>query len=103
MKLRKIAALVAGIALLSSCEYQKYNRVEQDDVREGSEYVYGPHPDSAARQLANKYEDNPEMDRRANAIREKLFGNTDGTPGSTVESATAAQQDTTGATGTQAR
>ena len=75
MKLRKIAALLAGVALLSSCEYQKYNKAEQVDVRAGSEWVYGVHPDSAARQLANKYEDQPEVEKRVNAIREKMFGN----------------------------
>jgi uncharacterized membrane protein len=74
MKIRKIAALVAGIALLSSCDYQKYNRAEQKDVQAGNQHVYGVHPDSSARQLANKYEDNPETDKRANAIREKFFG-----------------------------
>lgn len=75
MKLRKIAALIAGIALLSSCEYQKFNHAEQKDVRAGSEWVYGVSPDSAARQLANKYEEQPEVEKRVNAIREKMFGN----------------------------
>lgn len=75
MKLRKIAALLAGVALLTSCEYQKFNRAEQKDVRAGSEWVYGVHPDSAARQLANTYADQPQVENRVNAIREKLFGN----------------------------
>lgn len=76
MKFRKIAALLAGVALLSSCEYQKFNHAEQVDVRAGSEWVYGVHPDSAARQLANKYAEQPEVEKRVNAIREKLFGGT---------------------------
>jgi hypothetical protein len=74
MKFRKIAALIAGVALLSSCEYQKYNHAEQKDVRLGSEWVYGESPDSAARQLANKYDEQPDVEKRVNAIREKLFG-----------------------------
>ena len=60
--------------MLSSCEYQKYNHAEQKDVRMGSEWVYGESPDSAARQLANQYEDKPEVEQRVNAIREKMFG-----------------------------
>jgi hypothetical protein len=84
MRIRKIATLVASIALLSSCEYQKYNQNEQEDVRAGNELIYGVHPDSAARSLANKYEDNPDMDRRANAIREKLFANTPGSPNASM-------------------
>lgn len=75
MKFRKIAALIAGVALLSSCEYQKLNHAEQVDLRAGSEWVYGVHPDSAARQLANKYEEQPEVEKRVNAIRDKMFGN----------------------------
>lgn len=74
MKFRKIAALVAGVALLSSCEYQKYNHAEQKDVRAESEWVYGVSPDSAARQLANKYDENPDVEKRVNAIRDKMFG-----------------------------
>ena len=74
MKLRKIAALLAGVALMSSCEYQKYNRIEQIDVRSGNEYVYGVHPDSAARQRSIQYQDNPEVEKRVIAIREKLYG-----------------------------
>ena len=74
MKLKNIAAVIVGAALLSSCEYQKYNHAEQIDVLANSEWVYGVHPDSAARQLSNKYEEKPEMEVRANAIREKMFG-----------------------------
>ncbi|WP_373515181.1 hypothetical protein [Persicitalea sp.] len=76
MNFKKIAGFFAGIALLTSCEYQKYNHAEQIDVNANSEYVYGVHPDSAARQLSNKYEDKPELELRANAIREKMFGDT---------------------------
>ncbi len=73
MNFKKTAAFVAAMALLTSCEYQKYNHAEQIDVRANSEWVYGVHPDSAARQLSNKYEDKPEVELRVNAIREKMF------------------------------
>jgi hypothetical protein len=59
---------------LTSCDYQKNNHIEQKDVRAGDEWVYGVSPDSAARQLKNKYTANPELEKRTNAIREKLFG-----------------------------
>ena len=77
MNFKKIAAFLGGMVLLTSCEYQKYNHAEQIDVRANSEYIYGVSPDSAARQLSNKYEERPELELRANAIREKMFsGNT---------------------------
>lgn len=76
MNFKKIAAFIAGMAFLTSCEYQKYNHAEQIDVLANSEWVYGVHPDSAARQLNNKYEEKPELELRANAIREKMFGGT---------------------------
>jgi rhodanese-related sulfurtransferase len=76
MKFKKITAFVAGMALLTSCEYQKYNQAESIDVRANSEYVYGVHPDSAAVQLSNKYEEQPELELRTNAIRDKMFGDT---------------------------
>ncbi len=59
---------------MASCTYQKNNHIEQKDVREGSEWVYGVHPDSTARQLKVQYTANPELEVRANAIREKLYG-----------------------------
>ena len=76
MNFKKIAAFLVGIAFLTSCEYQRYNHAEQIDVRANSEYIYGVHPDSAARQLSNKYTEKPELELRANAIREKMFSGT---------------------------
>ncbi len=65
--------LFAAVAIsLASCDYQKTNVIEQKDVREGDEWVYGVSPDSAARQLKNKYTAKPELEARVNAIREKL-------------------------------
>ena len=74
MKFRNMAAVAVGVAMLSSCDYQKYNHAEQIDVRANSEWVYGVHPDSAARQLNNKYPEQPEVENRVSAIREKMFG-----------------------------
>lgn len=72
---RKIVAVaLISTALLTSCEYQKYNKAVQKDVRAGSEWVYGVHPDSAARQLSIKYDEKPELEQKANEIREKLYG-----------------------------
>ena len=73
MKFSKIAAFVACIALLSSCDYQKYNHKEQKDPNADNQYVYGVSPDSLPRQMANKYEANPELEPRVEAIRAKLF------------------------------
>lgn len=69
----KISALLLAVSL-ASCKYQKNNTIDQTDVRSGDEYVYGVHPDSAARQTKNKYTAKPELEQRTNAIREKLFG-----------------------------
>ncbi|WP_428656640.1 hypothetical protein [Runella sp.] len=69
----KISALLLAVSL-ASCKYQKNNTIAQTDVRAGDEYVYGVHPDSAARQTKIKYTAKPELEQRTNAIREKLFG-----------------------------
>ncbi len=42
-------------------------------MRKGDEYVYGVHPDSAAVQSKLTYDAKPELEVKANAIREKLF------------------------------
>lgn len=71
---RKNILAIASIALLAiACDYQKNNNIKQSDLREGDEYVYGVHPDSAARQTKNKYTAKPENEVRAIKIREKLF------------------------------
>ncbi|KQS25397.1 hypothetical protein [Dyadobacter sp. Leaf189] len=74
MKLYRIVAFVACAALLTSCEYQKYNHIEQKDLNTGNEYVYGVSPDSLPRQMSYKYEADPELDTRVNNIRAKLYG-----------------------------
>lgn len=73
MKISKVIAFVACVALLSSCNYQKDNRIEQKDVNAKSTYVYGVSPDSLPKQMANKYTAQPELETRVNAIREKLY------------------------------
>jgi hypothetical protein len=45
------------------------------DVNAKSEYVYGDGPGKPARQTANTYTDTPEGQKRADALREKMFGN----------------------------
>lgn len=71
---RKNILAIASIALLAiACDYQKNNNIKQDDLRQGDEYVYGIHPDSAAVQTKNKYTAKPENEIRATKIREKLF------------------------------
>lgn len=75
MKKFSVLLSIILVAALSSCNYQKNNTIKQNDVREGDEWVYGVHPDSSARQLKNKYAAKPELEKRTDAIREKLFGN----------------------------
>jgi hypothetical protein len=71
---RKNILTIAAVALLATaCDYQKNNKIKQTDLNENDEYVYGVHPDSAARQTKNKYAAKPENEVRANKIREKLF------------------------------
>ncbi len=72
MKLKNIFGLIIITSFLGSCEYQKNNRIEQKDLREGDEVVYGVHPDSAARQTKLKYTTKPEDVARAEKIRAKL-------------------------------
>jgi hypothetical protein len=72
--MKKFSVLLFAVVAVSlaSCNYQKNNVIEQKDVRQGDEWVYGVSPDSAARQLKNKYTANPDLENRTNAIREKL-------------------------------
>jgi hypothetical protein len=71
---RKNILAIAAIALLATaCDYQKNNNIKQVDLNENDQYVYGVHPDSAARQTKNKYAAKPAYEVKANKIREKLF------------------------------
>ncbi|MEN9730080.1 MAG: hypothetical protein RLZ91_1197 [Bacteroidota bacterium] len=73
MKLKNLVPVLAIALLATACDYQKNNRIKQKDVREGNEHVYGVHPDSAAAQSKLKYAAKPELEVKANEIREKLF------------------------------
>jgi hypothetical protein len=73
MKISKVIAFVACVALLSSCDYQKHNHIGQKDVNATSTYVYGVSPDSLPAQMSKKYTAQPEIETRVNAIREKLY------------------------------
>jgi hypothetical protein len=72
MKIKAIAVVILGLSL-ASCNYQVNNNIKQPDLRKGDEYVYGVHPDSSAKQLKNKYTAKPELEIKANEIREKFF------------------------------
>ena len=73
MKLKNLLPIVALALTAIACDYQKNNTIKQKDVRKGDEYVYGVHPDSAAVQSKLTYDAKPELEVKANAIREKLF------------------------------
>ena len=68
-----ITVLISSL-LLCSCKYQANNKNVQKDVRLGDTYVYGVHPDSAARQSKINYTPNPDLEKRTNALRDKMFG-----------------------------
>ena len=78
-----IGLLVVAVVSLTSCDYQKYNTIRQNDYRvddyrsdyrAGDPEVYGLGRDSAAVQTRYKYTPNPALDERTQKIREKLFG-----------------------------
>jgi hypothetical protein len=73
MNRKNIVAVVAIALSATACDYQKNNTIKQIDLNDRDEYVYGVHPDSAARQTKNKYTAKPENEVRVNKIREKLF------------------------------
>jgi hypothetical protein len=74
MKKISIIILLGSLISISSCSYQNTNSIDQDDVNKGDTEIYGVHPDSSAAQLKNKYTANPENEKRAAAIKEKLYG-----------------------------
>lgn len=74
MKKLSVLLLVVVASAMAACTYQKTNTIKQADVREGDEWVYGVHPDSGAYQLKKTYTADPELQKKADAIREKLYG-----------------------------
>ena len=73
MNRKNILAFIVIALITTACDYQKKNTIKQIDLCEKDEYVYGVHPDSAARQTKNKYTPKPENEIRATKLREKLF------------------------------
>jgi hypothetical protein len=73
MKIKNLLPIVALAFTAIACDYQKNNTIKQKDVRKDDPYVYGVHPDSAAVQSKLTYDAKPELEVKANAIREKLF------------------------------
>lgn len=76
LQMKKIGVVLSLVSLLalSSCDYQKNNRIKQDDVNDGNERVYGDGKGKPARQLANQYEASAEDAARPVKIKEKLYG-----------------------------
>jgi hypothetical protein len=74
MRKLSLIALLGISAGLGSCTYQKNNTIEQDDVNEGNEYVYGVHKDSTAKQLKQSYTAKPELADRTAKIKEIMYG-----------------------------
>jgi hypothetical protein len=73
MQFKNILAVALVAVAAVSCDYQKQNKIEQVDLREGDKVVYGVHPDSAAAQTKNVYPSKPEYNERTQKIREKMF------------------------------
>ena len=78
-----LGLLVVAVLSLASCDYQKYTTIRQTDYRvddysadfrAGDEEVYGLGRDSVAVQTRYKYTPNPELDAKADQIRQKLYG-----------------------------
>ena len=59
--------------MVASCTYQENNTIKQADSREGCSRVYGAGKDSLPAQLNKKYTADPNLEKRATAIREKLL------------------------------
>jgi hypothetical protein len=53
------------------------NTIDQEDPNAGSEYVYG-NLNGPPKQANNEYPPDPDAGARAAAIREKMFGDTQG-------------------------
>jgi hypothetical protein len=74
------ASLTITMIGFSSCGLDQYNNSDPKklkDHNEGNEYVYGVKGDSA-RQLRNDYPKPADADARAKAIRDKMFGDSNG-------------------------
>ncbi len=68
--------MIAGLLVVSACG-ARYNTIKQKDPHEGDKRVYGD-IGGPALQLQNKYEADPAQDAKATKIREKFFGDANG-------------------------
>lgn len=71
------AVLFIGLVLGTSACGLQHNSVDQEDPNAGSEYVYG-NLNGPPLQADNQYPPDPDAGARAAAIREKMFGDTEG-------------------------
>ncbi len=73
------AFMLVSLLINFSCSgpQSKYNTIDVKDPNAGSEYIYG-NIDGPPAQANNTYPADPEAGARANAIREKMFGDTEG-------------------------
>ncbi len=76
MKFTKQIVFLIGATFFASCSTDPYNAVTEKthDRQEHSQYVYGDGKGKPARQTQNKYTSTPDDQKRADAIREKMFG-----------------------------
>jgi hypothetical protein len=72
----QIVFLISLLTTASACG-SKYNTTDQKDPNAGSEYVYG-NIDGPPLQANNNYPADADAAARANKIREKMFGDTEG-------------------------
>lgn len=70
-------SLLIGLVVAASACGSKYNSTDQKDPNAGSEYVYG-NIDGPPLQANNNYPADADAAARANKIREKMFGDTQG-------------------------
>lgn len=69
--------LFVGLLVGTSSCYLDANTIDQEDPNAGNKDVYG-NIGGPPKQAGNQYEADPDAGARANAIREKLFGDTQG-------------------------
>jgi hypothetical protein len=72
-----LVSLAIFLLFLAPFSFELYNKGETaktKDVNLHNKDVYGDGPDQPARQTKNTYTDTPEGQKRADAIRDKFFG-----------------------------
>lgn len=71
------AILLVSLVSVWGCGQGKYNTIDFEDPNAGSKHVYG-NIDGPPLQADNEYPADPEAGARVNAIRQKMFADTDG-------------------------